>query len=549
MAQALQSWLLPAALTLLGAIGIILFLRLLLLPLRAVRRSVQHARGESTDARLLRPLDALCLTTGATALCALTGTATAVALGGPGAVTWVILGGLASSAIRYAEAAVSWQHRTLYDDGRRMSASLAPLLRGLSPKAGRPLAIAYGVLTILAIALSIGAAGSADLGRELGATLGAPARWVPVALGAVALGLAFRPPAKTARLLHLPVLAVLALTVILFLVAALAGASRMPGALGRMLEQAFTGGAPAAGFLGALWSETFRLGLSRGLLSGSALGVAAAIHGGSGAQSAHRAGLVASLEPLAASVLLPLVIGLAVVSTRAWNTQHDMSAPLAATRAFLREPASAAELESDELALDGIIRVREGQSFDRFYLAVHRGLVNEPRFQLDGKPWDGAVRFEDGRVSSLLEPTGRFGALDRVDLAKAERIAVVGEGPLVGAPLLGRALTSYLPAHWGGPVTGVLLVAFGLIFAFALVLAADALGGGLAGAKGALGARVLAALAIATAPLWVRAGVADLLPVAAVLAAIPYAIGLATCLPRVTSLEDDESRGAKAGRR
>ncbi len=477
------------------------------------------------------------------------GTATAVALGGPGAVFWMLVAGLACSAIRYAETAVSWQTRTLFDDGRRMSASLGPLLRGLSPAAGRPLSIAWGVLAILAIALSIGAAGSAELGRELGATLGSGARWAPLALVAVALVLTFQPPARIACALSLPILGVLAVTLVVFLVAALTSATRMPGAFGRMIEQAFTGGAPSAGFLGALWGETFRLGLTRGLLTGSSFGVAAALQGGAGAETPHRAGLVASLEPLVASVLLPLVIGLAVVSTRAWNSQHDMSAPLAETRAFLREPASAAELESEELALDGIIRVREGQSFDRFYLAVHRGLVNEPRFQLDGKPWDGAVRWEDGSVSSLLEPTGRFGALDRVDVGKAERIRVVGEGPLVGAPLLGHALSSYLPARWGGPLTGVLLLVFGVAFALSLVLAADALGGSLAGKPGALGARVVVAVALATAPLWVRGLAEDLLPAAAALAAIPYAIALASALPRVSGLEDDEARGSRPSRR
>lgn len=546
MAQALQSWLLPAALTLLGAIGLVLFMRLLLLPLRALRRSVLYAQGPSTDERLLRPGDALALTTAATALGALLGTATAVALGGPGAVTWIMIGGLASAAIRYAEAAVGWQSRVFFDDGRRMSASIAPLLRGLSPAVGRPLSITWTVLAILAIALSIGAAGSAELGHELAATLTPAARWAPVAIGVLALAVTFLPVPRIARALARPILGVLAVVVLLFLVAALTSAGRMPGAFGRILEQAFTGGAPAAGFLGALWTETFRYGLTRGLLTGSSFGVGAALHGGSGAESAHRAGLIASLEPLSASVLLPLVVGLAVVSTRAWNSQHDMTAPLADTRAYLREPASAAELESEDLALDGIIRVREGQSFDRFYLAVHRGLMNEPRFQVDGKPWDGAIRWEDGQVSSLLEPQGRFGALDKIDLAKAERIYVVGEGPLVGGALLGRTLASYLPSKWGATATGILLLALGLVFALALLLAVDALGGSLAGAMGGLGARVLTAAAIASAPLWVRGRVEDLLPAVAALAALPYAVGLAASMPRVLGLEDADG---KTGRR
>ena len=205
MAQAIQSWLLPAALVLLGGLGTILLFRLLLLPLRGLRRSLVHAQATTTDARLLPPLDALCLTLGATALGSITGTATAIALGGPGAVTWVVLGGLASAAIRYAEAAVGWQTRSLFGDGERMTAGLAPLLRGLSPVAGRPLALAWMILSLLAIAVSLGAAGSAELGRDLSATLGEPARYAPIVLGVLALGLSWKGPSLV-RFLRRPLL-------------------------------------------------------------------------------------------------------------------------------------------------------------------------------------------------------------------------------------------------------------------------------------------------------------------------------------------------------
>jgi Na+/alanine symporter len=549
MLQAFQSWVLPGMLIVLGLLGAIGLFRLLLLPVRSAVRAVGFARAASTDRKLLSPLDAFCLTTGATALGALFGTATAIAVGGPGAVTWVVMGGLASSALRYAEGALAWQTRGLFGDGQRMSASLAPVLRGMSPVVGKPLAVAYAVFAILAIALSLGADSSAELGDTLASAFGDPARFAPVALGLLALAVTWRSPSSAGRLVRTPLLAVLAVTALLLVIAALSGASRIPGALGRMLEQAFTGGAPAAGFLGAVFAETLRAGLSRGIFTGSSLGVAAALHGGSGAQTPHRAGLVASLEPIAASVLLPILIGLAVVSTRAWNTQHEMAAPLAETQAYLREPASAAELSSSDLTLDGIIRVREGQSFDRFFLAVHRGLINEPRFQVAGKPWDGAIRFEDGKVIGLLQPTGRFGSLDEIDLGRAQRIIVTGEGPLAGAPLLGHTFSSFLPKRWGTPVAALLLLAFGVVFSIALVIAADALGGGLAGAAGSRVASIFVAGCIASAPFWVRGPIPALLPVAAVLAAIPYAIALGAGFTRVLPLEDEDTAASRRAAR
>jgi hypothetical protein len=192
-----------------------------------------------------------------------------------------------------------------------------------------------------------------------------------------------------------------------------------------------------------------------------------------------------------------------------------------------------------------MIRVRDGQSFDRFFLGVHRGLINEPRFEIDGKPWDGAIRFEDGHVTQLLEPQGRFGALDRVDLKKTQSIRVVGEGKLVGISLLGRTLAELLPTRWGAPFAAGILLALGLVFALALIIAADSLGGGLAGSLGGLGGRLFAAGAIATAPFWARGTIAVYLPIVTIAAAIPWAIALGASMRRVVPLEDEDARGKR----
>src|SRR5512134_3651745 len=98
MTQVVESWILPGVLVLVGVVGLVLLFRLLFLPLRGLRQAIAAAKAPSTDARLLPSRDALALTAGATALGVLTGTATAVALGGPGAATWVIVGGLVSAA-------------------------------------------------------------------------------------------------------------------------------------------------------------------------------------------------------------------------------------------------------------------------------------------------------------------------------------------------------------------------------------------------------------------------------------------------------------------
>lgn len=249
---------------------------------------------------------------------------------------------------------------------------------------------------------------------------------------------------------------------------------------------------------------------------------------------------MASLEPLVASVLLPLFVGIAVLTSRTWSSaDHATSVPLADVRAFSTEPASAAELTGSDIALDGIIRVREGQSYDRFTLTAGTQIVGEPRFELGGEPWDGAVKFVKGRVRGLMELRGTRKALEDVDPGKAERIMVTGDGPLFGIPLVGVAMEVVLPFRVGRWIGGAIALVLGLVAALALLVFLDSLGSGIAGLPASIGARILVAVAFALAPLVPSALAKDVLPWSLVLLVVPYVAALAIHASRASADEDE----------
>ena len=255
----------------------------------------------------------------ATALAATIGTgnivgvATAVALGGPGAVLWCWLTGIFGMATKYAEGLLAVKYRVKGSDGHMYGGPMYALERGLNMKW---LAILFAVFTALAsfgIGCTVQANSIALLAHE---TFGVPT-WtvgifVCVLTGVVILG-GVKSIARVCTVL-VPFMAlfyVLGCIVILCM-----NAEFVWPALQLIVNSAFNPSAAGGGFVGATVMMAARYGIARGLFSNeSGMGSAPIVAAAAQTRNPVRQALVSSTGTFWDTVVICALTGLVLVSS------------------------------------------------------------------------------------------------------------------------------------------------------------------------------------------------------------------------------------------
>lgn len=312
----------PLMLMLILGTGAWLMAGLKLLPLRglagAFRLLWQGRRG--SGAGEISPFQAL-----ATSLAATIGTgniagvATAIALGGPGALFWMWCTALVGMATKYAEAVLAVQYREQASDGSFSGGPMYYIKNGLGAR-WRWLAALFaffGTFAGFGIGNTVQANSVAD---ALNTTFGVPA-WLTglglfVAVALVVLG-GVKRIAQVAGTL-VPVMAVSYLLVGLLIVAL--NLHEIPAMIGLILTSAFSGTAAVGGFAGAGVAAAIRFGVARGVFSNEAgLGSAPIAHAAAQTNNPVRQGMVAMLGTFIDTILVCSVTGFVILISGAWQ--------------------------------------------------------------------------------------------------------------------------------------------------------------------------------------------------------------------------------------
>ena len=255
----------------------------------------------------------------ATALAATIGTgnivgvATAVALGGPGAVLWCWLTGIFGMATKYAEGLLAVKYRVRADDGHTYGGPMYALERGLGM---RWLALLFAVFTALAsfgIGCTVQANSIALLANE---TFGIPT-WLA---GIVICGLTacvilggVKAIAKVCTVLvpFMALLYVIGCLAILFM----NGPYLWP-AIRLIVHAAFSPEAAGGGFVGATVMMAARYGIARGLFSNeSGMGSAPIVAAAAQTRNPVRQALVSSTGTFWDTVIICALTGIVLVSS------------------------------------------------------------------------------------------------------------------------------------------------------------------------------------------------------------------------------------------
>lgn len=273
----------------------------------------------------------------ATALAATIGTgnivgvATAVSLGGPGAVLWCWITGLFGIATKYSEGLLAVKYRARTPHGRMLGGPMFALRRGLNAKV---LAVLFCIFTALA-AFGIGNTVQANsISLLVNETFGISKVWIGIVLAVLVFLVTIfgvKGIAKVCSAL-VPFMAgfyVLGCLVILGLNWHYLGDSIM-----LIVKSAFSAQAAGGGFIGTSVMMAARFGIARGLFSNeSGLGSAPIVAAAAQTRNPVRQALVSSTGTFWDTVVVCAITGLVLVSSIIAHPDIDCTQGAALTKA------------------------------------------------------------------------------------------------------------------------------------------------------------------------------------------------------------------------
>lgn len=279
--------------------------------LTGIRLSVQKDPGAKGDVSQFGAL--------ATALAATIGTgnivgvATAVALGGPGAVLWCWLTGIFGMATKYAEGLLAVKYRVRAKDGHTYGGPMYALERGLGMKW---LALLFAVFTALAsfgIGCTVQANSIALLASE---TFGIPTWIVGLFVCILAASVIIGGVKAIARVCTIFVPFMALLYVLGCVVILVMNSGYVWPAVQLIVQSAFHPEAAGGGFVGATVMMAARYGIARGLFSNeSGMGSAPIVAAAAQTRNPVRQALVSSTGTFWDTVIICALTGLVLVSS------------------------------------------------------------------------------------------------------------------------------------------------------------------------------------------------------------------------------------------
>ncbi len=248
------------------------------------------------------------------------GVATAIALGGPGALFWMWMTGLVGMATKYSEALLSVRFRVPDGRGGQAGGPMYYLTNGI-PGIGRILGLLFALFAAFA-AFGIGnmvqSNSVADaLNESFGVSTWVSGLVMAAAAAAVILG-GIRSIGRFTGVFVPLMIAAYMLGSGAILVQNL---DAIPGALQLIFESAFSGTAATGGFTGAILAQAIRFGVARGIFSNeSGLGSAGIAAAAAKTREPARQALVSMTQTFIDTIVVCSFTGLSLIVTGAWQS-------------------------------------------------------------------------------------------------------------------------------------------------------------------------------------------------------------------------------------
>jgi len=319
----------PYMLVLILGTGVILMLGLRFMPIMRLGygfRQLWQGR-KSTEEGDISPFNALMTSLSATIGTGnIAGVATAIALGGPGALFWMWCTALVGMATKYSEAVLAVKFREVDEAGNHIGGPMYYIKNGLGDN-WRWLGAAFAVFGMLAgfgIGNMVQANSVADVLQTNVSIDESVTGLVMAALAGLVLLGGIRRIAQVAGKL-VPFMAV-AYLIGGFSILAM-NATEIPSAFALIIKSAFNPVAATGGFAGAAVWAAIRFGVARGIFSNEAgLGSAPIAHAAAKTNNPVRQGSIAMLGTFIDTLIVCTVTGLVIVISGAWTSGENGAA-------------------------------------------------------------------------------------------------------------------------------------------------------------------------------------------------------------------------------
>jgi AGCS family alanine or glycine:cation symporter len=199
----------------------------------------------------------------------LAGVATAIALGGPGAIFWMWITALIGMALAFAEGSLAIRFRERTPEGHYRGGPMSYILYGLGPR-WKWLAILFSIGTVISAIVSGNMIQANSIGDSI-RTLTGMEEWIAGIIVAVAVFAVIIGGIKSIGAVAEKVVPTMAiLYIVMALTAILLNIEDIPETFGLIFGGAFNVQSATGGFLGAAVMLAIRAGVARGLFSNEA---------------------------------------------------------------------------------------------------------------------------------------------------------------------------------------------------------------------------------------------------------------------------------------
>ena len=264
------------------------------------------------------------------------GVATAIFLGGPGAIFWMWLTALVGMATKYAEAFLAIFYRDRNKQGNYVGGPMYYIKNGLEKKY-HFLAYAFAFFGMIA-AFGIGNGVQSNsvaqvVSMELNISQVTVGFIIAILVMLVILG-GIKSIGKTAAKL-VPAMSLIYILGGLYII--IINIDLVPTVFWLIIDSAFTTTAASGGFAGATVWGAIRYGVSRGVFSNEAgLGTSDMAHGAAQTKEPVREGLVAMIEPFIDTIVVCTITAMVILSSGVWQ-DSSLNGVTMTTTAFIKE--------------------------------------------------------------------------------------------------------------------------------------------------------------------------------------------------------------------
>lgn len=257
------------------------------------------------------------------------GVATAIVVGGPGAVFWMLIAALIGMATKFAEVTLGVKYREVREDGSVSGGAMYYLEKGLKQKW---LGVLFSILVIPYAFVISAVVDTNTIALAMEDQFAIPT-WVSGLVLAVAAGIIiFGGIKRIGRASEIIAPFMGGAYILAGIAVVLLNIGQVPAAIVQIVRGAFDPAAVTGGAIGSMF-VAMRYGFARGIFSNEAgAGTAAMVHSGAQVKHPVEQGLWGAVEVFLDTVLVCTVTTLTVVLSGLWDTGLDGA--VLTTRAF-----------------------------------------------------------------------------------------------------------------------------------------------------------------------------------------------------------------------